>query len=481
MLIIFLVFGSQQEDVHLLRWAGPEGSRPESYEEWVMKNPVKPFSFLVSRKILTKDNPTVAIITEQSIYNSILNELNQLISDLQKDYNVLDIVVSGGTPENLKDSLISLYNLYNIEGALFIGNLPVAWFEIANDFNTYGYADFPIDLFYMDLNGVWLDTMSPGNGKYDGHSGDMFAEIYVGRLIPTGIGNDTLLIKNYLVKDHNFREGTILLQKRALFFCDDDWIPWASYWAQNLSLLYPDTMNFWDAETTRGTIYSSKLDSVQAWVSVFAHSWPGGHQFKYNNGSSYDYFYSGSYTTKNPPSNFYNFFACSFARYTSSGYGAGRAIFNQSYGIGAIGSTKTGSMLDFEYFYQPLANGKTIGEAFKDWFNYIISGGVTFSELCWHYGMTLLGDPFIRPLGHNVGIEELSNLKKINSIFKGKIILELNIPLKIKIYELTGRIIYEEKIITKQNKREIEIKNKGIYFIRIETDKETVIKKILLL
>lgn len=469
--------------MRLLKWAGPAGTRPETYEEWIAKNPLKPFSFKIERTILIRDNPFIAIITQKSIYNSILNELNQLISDLQEDYNILDITVSGGTPENLRDYLINLYNLYGIQGTFFIGNLPVAWFEIANDFNTYGYADFPIDLFYMDLNGIWLDTMNTGNGKYDGHAGNMYAEIFVGRLTPTGIGDDTLLIKNYLTKDHNFREGIILLQKRALFFCDDDWIPWASYWAGNLSLLYQDTMNFWDAETTKGTIYSSKLDSIQGWVSVFAHSWPNGHQFKYNNGSSYDYFYSTSYTTKDPPSNFYNFFACSFARYTTSGYGAGRAIFNQSYGICAIGSTKTGSMLNFEYFYQPLADGKTIGESFKDWFNYIISSDVTFSELCWHYGMTLLGDPFIKPLGHNVGVEYLSDSIIINSVFKDKIILGLEsfIPTKIKIYDITGRVVYEEKTMKNKGKNEIDLKKKGIYFIRIESSKWIISKKILLL
>ena len=75
-------------------------------------------------------------------------------------------------------------------------------------------------------------------------------------------------------------------------------------------------------------------------------------------------------------------------------------MFTDGYGLGEIGSTKTGSMLDFEYFYEPLGEGSTLGEAFRDWFTFITENGVTFDELCWHYGMALLGDPFLKPTGH---------------------------------------------------------------------------------
>jgi hypothetical protein len=61
-------------------------------------------------------------------------------------------------------------------------------------------------------------------------------------------------------------------------------------------------------------------------------------------------------------------------------------------GLAAIGSTKTGSMLFFENFYGPMATGKTIGEAFVDWWDAL---GTTHDreERRWHYGMVMLGDP----------------------------------------------------------------------------------------
>lgn len=399
--ITFLA-AAPQDEVALLHWVGPAGSRPGTYEEWIRQNPVQPFSAVLDRAVIGDGRQgTVAILTQSSIAGSLAPGLNQLIANLQGEgYSVLSYQITGGTPETLRIFLNSLYTANNIEGALFVGNLPVCWFEIQNDFNTYGYAQFPCDLFFMDLNGTWLDTMSTGNGKYDGHTGAVVPEIYVTRLTTGGNSSDTALLKNYFQKDNSFRHDTLFLNPQALVFVDDDWISWGPQWAQDVARLYSDTMNFWDAETTRASVYRTKLTTPRAWVSVFAHSSSSLHQFTYNSGSAHDYYYASEYMTQNPPANFYNHFACSFARYTDNNYGSGRSVFNPSYGLAAVGSTKTGSMLDFQYFYQPLSEGKTLGEAYKDWFTYIVSNGVTFNELCWHYGMTVIADAWLLPTGH---------------------------------------------------------------------------------
>lgn len=488
--------------IPLLRWVGPEGSRPETYEEWIAQNPYTKFSYTLD-KVAYGDGRAgnVAILTQQSIAGALNNGINQLINNLQAEgYTIYSYQVSGGTPETLRTFLQNLYNSNSIEGALFIGNLPVAWFEIADDFNQYGYVQFPIDLFYMDLNGNWLDTMTTGNGKYDGHTGNINPEIYIGRLTPTGIGVDTVVLKNYFRKDNAYRYDTLALQHRALVFCDDDWIPWAPYWAANVALLYSDTMNYWHAETTRASIYRTKLNTPQAWVSVFAHSSPSLHQFKYNNGGSYDYYYANEYFSQNPPANFYNHFACSFARYTTNGYGGGQSIFNQSYGLGEVGSTKTGSMLDFEYFYAPLGQNKTLGQAFKEWFTYITSNGVSFDELCWHYGMTLLGDPWLKPKGHIYSIAETKQITKqkphiivSENPASQKTIISLNLSspasVNLDVYDCLGKKIKTliKKSLINQSKRIVwnfdDENNKklpaGIYLLCAEIGTETFTHKIV--
>jgi len=411
--VAVLLSGAPQDEVTLLRWVGPPGSRPGTFREWLSSHPYTDFSYRLDKMVTGNEKAgTVAIITQQSIAPSLTDEIDQLINNLQQEgYTVESYEVSGGTPKDLRSFLQNLYNTENIEGALFIGDFPVAWFQIKNDFYEYGYAEWPIDLFYMDLDGDWFDTLMydltdtliPGQDSvYDVHSGNLSPEIYVGRLTPTGIGDDILLIKNYLSKDNAYRHSSIELPRRALVYVDDDWVNCLPYWAQDVSLLYNDTLVVSDSNTTRASDYRVRLDTMRAWVSVFAHGWPGGHKFYYNDYSSYDYYYSSEYTTQDPPANFYNFFSCSFARYTEGDYGGGRAIFTDSYGVGGIGSTKTGGMLEFYYFYLPLSQGKTLGEAFKDWFTHIAQDGISFDELCWHYGMTLLGDPFLLPTGHNL-------------------------------------------------------------------------------
>ncbi len=56
-----------------------------------------------------------------------------------------------------------------------VGSIPVAWFEMSDDF--HGAAEFPCDLFYMDLNGTWNDP--DGDGKYSGHPTNVAPEIWV--------------------------------------------------------------------------------------------------------------------------------------------------------------------------------------------------------------------------------------------------------------------------------------------------------------
>ncbi len=407
-LAVFL-HADEGRDIPLLRWVDPEGSTPGTCEEWRAEHPYTPFySSLLQVHYGDGRLGSIAILTEQSLVSPLDAKIEQLgLSLTQEGYTVYEYEISGGTPETLRTFLAGVCDTYDIEGALFIGNLPVAWFEVIEW--SSAYAQFPMDLFYMDLDGTWLDTMNTGNGKYDGHTGNIDPEIYVGRLMPTGIGVDTVVLCNYFEKDNAYRYGTMDLPKRALVFVDDDWQYYAYQWGGDVALLYPDTAFFWQPETTRASLYRPELDSSWAWVSVFAHSSPSIHQFAYNNGSAHDYYYATEYTTQNPPANFYNFFACSFSRYTQSGYGGGRAIFNDDYGLGSIGSTKTGSMLDFNYFYAPLADSSNLGEAFKDWFYQITHNGVTLDELWWHYGMTLLGDPFLRPTGHATLIAEHSS------------------------------------------------------------------------
>ncbi|MCU0607984.1 MAG: C25 family cysteine peptidase, partial [Candidatus Edwardsbacteria bacterium] len=208
--------------IPLLRWAGPPGSRPDTYAEWLAQYPAAPFSCVPGAaeryRLAPGDSGTVAVITQQGIAAALSPSLAQLTANLEADgYAVLHRSVSGGTPQDLRALLGLLRDSAGIDGALLVGALPVPWFQVEDDFETYGYAEWPCDLYYMDLDGEWLDTIShagggwvPGSdGILDVHRGSLAPEIYVGRLTPTGIGADTVTLKNYFRKDNAYRRDSI--------------------------------------------------------------------------------------------------------------------------------------------------------------------------------------------------------------------------------------------------------------------------------
>lgn len=146
--------------------------------------------------------------------------------------------------------------------------------------------------------------------------------------------------------------------------------------------------------------YSNSSSGFHDWVALFAHSAWYYHGFYYNSATQWDYLYNTEISNSDITAHFYNLFCCSGARYIEySGNGclAGHYTMAGTHSIASIGSTKTGSMLNFDDFYWPLSQGASIGEAFLTWFqlNGEYGAGDLFSSRCWFYGMTICGDPTI--------------------------------------------------------------------------------------
>lgn len=172
-------------------------------------------------------NPTILIFINTNIRSQIQSELSVYVTDLATiGYSYATLQVSGGTVEDIKNTILSYYNAgYNVEGAVLIGNIPAAWFNHTRDF--FGLpAEFPCDLFLMDLDGSWQDPF--GDGVYDIHvdgSGDTAPEIYIGRIDASNMpGNEVNIINKYLRKIHEYRVGNITFTNLALTYTDKDWI-----------------------------------------------------------------------------------------------------------------------------------------------------------------------------------------------------------------------------------------------------------------
>jgi hypothetical protein len=291
----------------------------------------------------------------------------------------------------LRNRLIDFYEEHGYFYALLVGDLPVPFYEMYDP--DYDY--FPIDLYYMDLDGEWVDE--DDNGVWDEHyhgDGDWFAEIPVGRWTAGPLTYDghteAELIQNYIAKDVAYRSGDNPCQERALCYVDDDWSYWGDDWTNAVALAYDDVTGIFDPGETYAEDYEDRLDDDYEFIQLCAHSSWLLHQFQVDDVYSYTHYFE-VYDIK-PKALFYNLFACSNARYTEYNYMAGWYTFmDDDCGLAAIGSTKTGSMLNFEDFYAPLGANYSIGESFRIWMELWADTGE--GSRSWHYGMTLIGDP----------------------------------------------------------------------------------------
>lgn len=413
-LTLFLFFSAP--GVHILRDMNPDHRPPTGFRVW--RGGTTEPNFWHSEQLDRRGgafDPRVAIIVESSLVAPLRAPLDTLMNDLiLEGYQVATYSVRGLNCESLRALLQREYQT-GLTSALLIGNLPIAWFQLIDDWNgngrrdpDEGYEEFPCDLYLMDLDGTWedrwvrydtFDSLIPGcDSIYDTHSGSIQPEIGISRLYASTVGNELPLLRAYLARCHAYRTGNLRVTERALVYIDDDWVPWATEWNNQVGYLYPPRVFIADSEATRVRDYQPRIDTAAyQWIQLCAHSWPGGHAMRYNRGQNWDWFYAESIPRLNPQACFYNLFACSNVRFTEPGYCGGRYVFESSTGLAAIGSTKTGSMLEFGDFYGPLATGAPLAEAFREWFARQASNGFEPWEIAWFYGMTLIGDGLLKP------------------------------------------------------------------------------------
>jgi hypothetical protein len=410
-------------DVTRLRWTSPDNSKPLTFAEWHSGLQPQPWRVKTIMSPSRLDN-RVDFFVEETLVAALRQSLDTLAADLARETTDIAVFsVSGTSAESLKALLATEYQL-GMTSAVLVGDLPIAWFQVLDDWNSNGihdpdegYEEFPCDLFFMDLDGTWqdnmvrldsLDSLVPGSDSiYDLHEGSLTPEIAVSRLPASKIGNAATLLTAYFDKSHRYRTGQLAVADRALVYVDDDWIPWSTEWCNDVGLLYPDRVSVSDAETTRIADYRPRIDTAAfQWIALMSHSWPGGHGMYFHNRDSMDWFYATSIPSLDPHANFYNLFACSNVRFVENGYCGGYYVFRTSDGLGAIGSAKTGSMLQFADFYAPLGQGTSLGEAFRQWFEAQLVDGCEGGERAWFYGMCLIADGTLKPRVPQTGIAQ---------------------------------------------------------------------------
>ena len=354
----------------------------------------------------------VLVIVNSTIYEGVKASLEQYRRDLE-DFGFEHVIFlnwSGNKPEDIREVLQRFYLNSTLAGALLVGDLPAVEYEM---FSAWDYERFPMDLYYMDLDGDWGD--SDGDGVLDMHFGKKIApDIWVGRIKTSGLGEDEVsLVNQYFQKNHQYRNGSLTAPKRALLYIDDDWENLASMDSDSLGILYDNLTVVSDKATTTASDYRNRLGEGYEWVHVRSHGTWNRHSFEIPGGDG-GLINAPEYAEINPNTLFYQLFICHAARFTEPDYLAGEVVFKTSKGLASIGSTKLGGMQMFWTFYEALARGRTIGDAFKEWFVKWGEGKVTildsYAGRKWFYGLTIIGDPTLRLRW--LSEEEIADLQK---------------------------------------------------------------------
>jgi hypothetical protein len=187
------------------------------------------------------------LVVDSTYASQLANELTTLTHDLVGDgWIVLRHDVSRtATVTSVKDLIKADYlaDPANVKSVFLFGHVPVPY---SGNLNPDGHPDhqgaWPADVFYADMDGSWTDSSVnntsaarpenqnvPGDGKFDQSTLPSDVELELGRVDlanmtcfsnKTPSRSDLDLLRQYLNKDHNFRQGKLPVQRRGIV-CDN--------------------------------------------------------------------------------------------------------------------------------------------------------------------------------------------------------------------------------------------------------------------
>ncbi|MBN2379523.1 T9SS type A sorting domain-containing protein [candidate division WOR-3 bacterium] len=472
-ILLVIVHGYSQPDIVVTRDPNPNPDYV-TYAEWLESHPetatsaggpTVQFATFCSNAPDASPKGLIAVVVEEGLETTLSYELNQYVEDLKdQGYDVeMSIYSTAGTADELRLYLGDRLH-QGLLGAVFVGELPVAWFQMNCLWNGYNeppsYEEFPCDLYFCDLDGTWSDDstrpycsgfpLEEGpDGIYDSHSGDRTPEIWVSRIDASNIsvGDPITLYRDYFARVHDYRTGTLTLVSKGLFFIDQDWSQSESFYNQRMNLITEYYDEIRDTMIANAGTYKNLLGQKGLYLTVCVHSSPWCHYFHDANGGDDCQVRYYDIDSIEPGYAFYNLFACSNCRWVEKNCMGSIYQFSGN-GLGVVGSAKTGSMLYFSKFNIELSRGKNWGEAFKEWTRYWLTDlGYEYSTNDWFMGMCLLGDASLDLINADDLIIPDSSLIRIetSTVTKGDILIRLYLPrtenVRISIFDLSGRLV----------------------------------------
>lgn len=180
------------------------------------------------------------VLIDSAYINYCAAEIKQYIEDIIKEGWRVSVKYIARTTsvQEVKQSVKNMYlqDAANTKGLFLIGHVPVPYSGAINpDGHPEHYGAWPTDWYYADTaSSSWTDVNVnvstagrsennnvPGDGKFDQSTiPNAFIHFFVTRVdvfnMPTINANDSLLMKNYLQKDHAYRSMQKTFRMRAL-------------------------------------------------------------------------------------------------------------------------------------------------------------------------------------------------------------------------------------------------------------------------
>ncbi len=347
--------------------------------------------------------PYILLITDQNTHENVHAYIRRYAEDVHHGTGcgIKSEIVTNANYHDIKELIIS--HQQNLMGAVLIGNIDAPFYKINKWSDTTIVDKFPCDLYYMDLDGEWIFD---DNDTIIDHTTNARPEIFVARISAEHMNNFINPIKGlkkYFDKNHNYWIGKYdEINKFALAYTDKDWA--ADYgFSHEIRYLYnPQHYEACQYDTllqnVTKTNYLQRIKtSAFSFVQLACHSSYNFHRFHFMHQDIQKHEIFGAYTYPIG----YNLFCCSACKwidpkYYISSYIAGCYLLGNSKTLVIVGSTKTGSMLNFMYFYLPLAQKRCIGKALLNWWWTTCGNIHNDQEKWWHNGMVIIGDPMIQ-------------------------------------------------------------------------------------
>lgn len=355
---------------------------------------------------------TFLVVVERSLHEPLRASLEQYVETMALErYEVhVEPWASESVDEldqvwDLRDLLFEYVDEHGIEGALLIGDLPKAKYEmdVVLPYELQALEEFPTDIFLQDRDGAWQETNN--DGVLEQH-GELEVDIYTSRLIGT-----TERLVAYFARLERYRREGPLVDASAFVFIDDSWHRKDTSDAFLLGKLYDEIEIVQDRAESSREYYIEKLtgdgaEFVYQWIHA-APPQPRDEEkdrqkpawLAFDDGEDQPKLWANDIGNDigehNLKVSFVNMADCYAARLEDEELSLASAYtVGTDYGLATIASSKTGAQTDPRLFHESLARGLNWGEAYKVWYN---QEGKKNDR--WHLGIILMGDPLLRVPG----------------------------------------------------------------------------------